>query len=57
MSEKEIETIVRAIKKNGRLLAKDDAKRTAFLKKIGILNRNGKVTNAYKAICIPIEQV
>lgn len=54
MSEKEIETIVRAIKKNGRLMAKDKAKTKSFLKKIGILNRNGKITNAYKQICIPI---
>jgi hypothetical protein len=56
MSEKEIATVVRSIKKNGELIAKDKAKRRSFLKKIGILNRNGKVTNAYKEICIPIEQ-
>jgi hypothetical protein len=56
MSEKEIEIVVRSIKKNGKLIAKDKAKTKSFLKKIGILNRNGKVTNAYKEICIPIGQ-
>ncbi|HEY8783583.1 MAG TPA: hypothetical protein VIM16_18295 [Mucilaginibacter sp.] len=54
MSEKEIEIAVRSIRKNGKLIAK--AKRKSFLKKIGILNKSGKVTNAYKEICIPIEQ-
>ena len=57
MSEKEIEVVVRSIRKNGKLIAKDKAKSKSFLKKIGILNRrSGKVTDAYKEICIPIEQ-
>jgi hypothetical protein len=56
MSEKEIENVVRSIKKNGMIIAKDKAKTKSFLKKIGILNRSGKVTNAYKEICIPIGQ-
>ena len=57
MSEKEIEIVANSIRKNGRLIAKDKAKTKSFLKKIGILNkRSGKVTNAYKEICIPIGQ-
>jgi hypothetical protein len=57
MSEKEIEIVANSIRKNGKLIAKDKAKTTSFLKKIGILNKkSGKVTNAYKEICIPIEQ-
>jgi len=56
MSEKEIAIIVSSIKKNGKLIAKDKTKRKSFLKKIGILNRKGNVSNAYKEVCIPIEQ-
>ena len=57
MSEKEIELVANTIRKNGKLIAKDKAKTKTFLKKLGILNkRSGKVTNAYKEICIPIGQ-
>ena len=57
MSEKEIEIVARSIKKNGKKISMGKAKTKTFLKKIGILNKkSGKVTNAYKEICIPIEQ-
>ncbi len=57
MSEKEIKIVVSSIQKNGQAIAKDSTKRKLFLKKIGVLNRrSGKVTNAYKEICIPIDQ-
>lgn len=57
MSEKEIQVVVNSIRRNGKLIAKDKAKTKSFLKKIGILNKkSGKVTNAYKEICIPIGQ-
>jgi hypothetical protein len=57
MNEKEIEIVANSIRKNGKLIAKDKAKTKSFLKKIGILNKkSGKVTNAYREICIPIGQ-
>ncbi|HEY5326458.1 MAG TPA: hypothetical protein VIJ27_05625 [Mucilaginibacter sp.] len=56
MSDKEIESIALSIRKNGKKMAKDKAKRESFLKKIGILTKNGNVSRAYKDICIPIDR-
>lgn len=56
MSDKEIEYFALSIMKNGKKLAKDKAKRESFLKKIGILTKNGNVSRAYKEICTPIGQ-
>lgn len=56
MSDKEIEFVALSIKKNGRKIAKDKAKTESFLKKLGILTKNGNVSRAYKEICTPIDQ-
>ena len=56
MSDKEITIVVNSIKRNGKKISKDKIKSAAFLKKLGILNRSGKVSRAYKEICTPIGQ-
>ncbi len=56
MSDKEMDKLLKTMRENGRKLVADKVKNTQFLKKIGILNRNGNVSKAYKDICIPIEQ-
>lgn len=57
MSDKEIRLVVSSIKRNGKVISKDKAKTKTFLKKLGILTRNGNVSPAYKEICIPIGRV
>ncbi|WP_156088767.1 hypothetical protein [Mucilaginibacter pedocola] len=56
MSDKEIKSVALSIRKNGKEIARDKSKTTAFLKKLGILTKAGNVSNAYKEICIPIGQ-
>jgi hypothetical protein len=56
MSEKEIATVVKAIRKNGRKISSDKAKSASFLKSLGILTKSGTVSKAYKEICTPIGQ-
>ncbi len=56
MSDKEINIVVSSIRKNGKTISKDKSKTAAFLRKIGILTKNGNVSRAYKEICIPIGQ-
>lgn len=56
MSDKEIKVVVSSIIRNGKKISKDKTKTTLFLKKLGILTKNGNVSRAYKEICIPIGQ-
>ena len=57
MSDKEIESIALSIRKSGKKMAKDKAKTESFLKKIGILTKNGNVSRAYKEICTPMVRI
>ncbi len=56
MSDKEIKNIVADIKKNGKLISSDKEKSATFLKELGILDKSGNVSKAYKDVCIPIGQ-
>lgn len=54
MNDKEIKLVADSIRRNGKKISKDKAKAKIFLKKLGILTKNGNVSSAYKEICIPI---
>ena len=56
MSDSEIEKVAKLIRNNGKALSKDKSKTIIFLKKIGVLSKNGNLSRAYKKICIPIGQ-
>jgi hypothetical protein len=56
MSDREIQAIADAIRKNAKKASSNAAKNTAFLKKVGILTKNGNASRAYRKICTPTVQ-
>jgi hypothetical protein len=56
MSDKEIQIIADTIRKNAKKATSNETENDIFLKKIGVLTKNGNASRAYKKICIPTEQ-
>lgn len=54
MSDKEITSVAKSIRANGRKISESKTKTENFLKKLGILTKSGSVSKAYKEICTPI---
>jgi hypothetical protein len=56
MSDKEIQIIADTIRKNAKKATSTEGENDIFLKKIGVLTKNGNASRAYKKLCIPTEQ-
>lgn len=56
MTEKEINSFIKTIRKQKKRITADSKLSKKFLIDLGIFSEKGRVTKAYKGICIPNEQ-